>query len=63
MFKIFNFRNFNAGANLINEVIIILIISVHHGILSRSYPLLFESYEAKYETTFFSSQTVHIVKG
>ena len=63
MFMIFNFRNFNAGANLINEVIIILIISVHHGILSRSYPLLFESYEAKYKTTFFSSQTVHVVKG
>ena len=53
MFMIFNFHNFNAGANLINEVIIILIISVQHGILSISYPLLFESYEAKYKTTFF----------
>ena len=52
---IINFRNFNAGVNVFNEVIIILIISVHHGILSKSYPLLLESYEAKYKTTFFSS--------
>ena len=53
MFMIFNFHNFNAGVNLIKEVIIILIISVHYGILSKSYPLPFESYEANYKTTFF----------